>query len=200
MLKFLRIALFLPSLVLPFVGHSVDPAIAQERQGCFMINASGRLIDLSEICPAPVQAQTSGTPQLGTGDIQVTLRWATVDDLDLAVTDPSGDTATFFNPSVPSGGQLDVDANAGCGSPTQTPIENIFWPTSQAPQGNYSIAVNLYTRCEGAGPISFTLTLLVQGNTQTLTGTVDEQNPIATFPFSLPQQQSQQSSQQASQP
>ncbi|NJR65355.1 MAG: hypothetical protein HC772_08640 [Leptolyngbyaceae cyanobacterium CRU_2_3] len=105
------------------------------------------------------------------------------------MTDPSGDTATFFNPSVASGGQLDVDANAGCGNPTQIPIENVFWPPTQAPQGDYTVSVNLFARCQGSGPVSFTITLLVQGNTQTLTGTVDEQNPIATFPFSLPQQQ-----------
>ncbi|HEY9630738.1 MAG TPA: hypothetical protein V6C84_25865 [Coleofasciculaceae cyanobacterium] len=188
MLKSLQIAVLLPSLILPFVG-SVAPAIAQERQGCYMVNAIGQLIDLSGICPSAVQAQVSETPQLGTGDIQVTLRWATTDDLDLAVTDPSGDTASFFNPNLASNGQLDVDANANCVSTTPTPIENIFWPPSQAPQGNYSIAVNLYARCQGSDPVSFTITLLVQGTTQTLTGTVSEQNPIATFPFSLPQQQ-----------
>ncbi|HEY9643095.1 MAG TPA: hypothetical protein V6C57_21585 [Coleofasciculaceae cyanobacterium] len=188
MLKLLRIALVLPILS-PLITSPIAPAIAQERQGCFMVNAVGRLIDLSEICPSATQTvQTAATPQLGTGDIQATLRWATTDDLDLAVTDPSGDTATFSNPNVASGGKLDVDANAGCGSPTQTPIENIFWPPTQAPQGNYTVSVNLFARCQGTGPIAFTITLLVQGETQTLTGTVDDQNPIATFPFSLPQQ------------
>jgi uncharacterized protein YfaP (DUF2135 family) len=116
----------------------------------------------------------------------VTLRWTTTDDLDLAVTDPSGNTVTYFNRSIDSGGQLDVDANANCIEQNSSPIENIFWPPSQAPQGQYTIAVNLFQRCAGSGPISFNLTLLVQGNTETLTGTVDEQNPVATFPFSLP--------------
>jgi uncharacterized protein YfaP (DUF2135 family) len=151
-----------------------------------MIDASRRLIDLGELCPAPTPFQTTGTPQLGTGDIQVTLRWASSDDLDLAVTDPSGNTVTFSNPRVPSGGQLDVDANAGCGEITQTPIENIFWLPGQAPQGEYSIAVNLYQRCgSGSEGIPFNLTLLVQGNTRTLNGTVNDQNPVATFPFSV---------------
>jgi hypothetical protein len=190
MLKLFRLALFLPSFILPLTNSNVVPAIAQERQGCYMVNATGRLIDLSEICPSAVQAQV-GSPQLGTGDIQVTLRWATTDDLDIAVNDPSGDTVTFANPRIASQGQLDLDANANCVNPIQAPIENIFWPPSQAPQGNYSIAVNLYARCQGSEPVSFTITLLVQGTTQTLTGTVDEQNPIVTFPFSLPQQQQQ---------
>lgn len=161
-------------------------AAAQERQGCFMIQSSGRLIDLGELCPVATPFQASGTPQLGTGDIQVTLRWASSDDLDLAVTDPNGDVVTFFNPSVASGGQLDVDANAGCGEITQTPIENIFWLPGEADRGEYSIAVNLYQRCGSSSePIPFNLTLLVQGNTRTLTGTVSDANPTETFPFSV---------------
>lgn len=187
--KFLRTAL-LCSVLVPLLNVQDSPSLAQEHQGCFLIDFDGTLVNLSEICPTPPQIQiaspSGSTPQLGTGDIQVTLRWATTDDLDLAVTDPSGDTVAYFNPAVASGGQLDVDANAGCSEQNSTPIENIFWPPSEAPQGNYSIAVNLFSRCEGSGPVSFNLTLLVQGTTETFTGTVDEQNPIATFPFSLP--------------
>lgn len=166
---------------------SQPTAIAQERQGCFIITQAGQLIDLEEICPTPQQIVATGTPTLGTGDIQVTLRWTSSDDLDLAVTDPQGQTVTFFNREVPSGGQLDVDANAGCSNETTSPIENIFWPSSQAPQGAYQVEVNLYSRCQQPrGTIPFTLTLLVQGTTQTLTGAVSEQNPTATFPFALP--------------
>ncbi|MEP0913215.1 hypothetical protein NDI45_20090 [Leptolyngbya sp. GB1-A1] len=175
--------LLLSPLLLPLVPTSIA---AQERQGCYMINAGGRLIDLGELCPVATPFQTTGTPQLGTGDIQVTLRWASSDDLDLAVTDPSGNTVTYSNPRVASGGQLDVDANAGCGEITPTPIENIFWLPGQAAQGEYSIAVNLYQRCgSGSEAIPFNLTLLVQGNTRTLNGTVNDQNPVANFPFAV---------------
>jgi hypothetical protein len=186
MQKFLRSLIALSGL-LP-LGDRPLPAVAQERQGCFMVDDAGQLVDLSYICPTATQVQVAaGTPTLGTGDIQVTLRWATADDLDLAVTDPQNQTVTYANTSVPSGGQLDVDANAGCGGTTQTPIENIFWPPAQAPQGSYQVEVNLFTRCQApTGSIPFTLTLLVQGETQTLTGTVDDQNPIARFPFTLP--------------
>lgn len=188
MLKILRSTLILSALLLPIVGDTQSAGLAQERQGCFMVSDTGQLFDLSTICPSPTRViQESATPTtLGTGDIQVTLRWATSDDLDLAVTDPSNQTVAFFNPNIASGGQLDVDANAGCGTSTATPIENIFWPPSAAPQGQYSIEVNLFTRCSGAGAIPFTLTLLVQGTTQTLNGSVDEQNPVVRFPFSLP--------------
>ncbi|MBF2076317.1 MAG: hypothetical protein IGS50_21520 [Synechococcales cyanobacterium C42_A2020_086] len=178
-----------PAVALAVVSGLMLPVRSQERQGCFMVNAAGRFIDLSEICPAPQRVLTpTATPQLGTGDIQVTLRWATSDDLDLAVTDPRGDIVSFSNPTITSGGKLDVDANAGCQTQTQTPIENIFWPPGQAPQGNYSVSVNLFARCNSSGSIPFTLTLLVQGTTETLTGTVTDQNPVVTFPFSLPRQ------------
>lgn len=162
-----------------------------------MVDSIGQFQDLSYICPQPeafvsttppAVAQPGQEPELGTGDIQVTLRWATTDDLDLAVVDPAGSTVAYYNPVVPSGGQLDVDANAGCfSSVTGTPIENIFWPPSEAPEGNYEVQVNLFQRCAGGGPISFEVRLLVQGEVQTLTGTVDDASPVETFSFSLPQ-------------
>jgi hypothetical protein len=190
MWKFLRVAILSSVLLIPFGNESYQQARAQEHQGCFLIDFDGVLVDLSEICPTSNQLQVSlpdSEPQLGTGDIQVTLRWATLDDLDLAVTDPSGEVVAYYNRAVPSGGQLDVDANAGCGEQNASPIENIFWPPSQAPQGNYTVTVNLFARCgNSTGAIPFNLTLLVQGNRETLSGTVDDQNPIATFPFSLP--------------
>lgn len=172
---------------LPLLITGDHPAIAQERQGCFMVNDNGALLDLSEICPASSFVVTETSAQgLGTGDIQVTLRWASTDDLDLEVTDPTGSTVAYYSRQVASGGQLDVDANAACASPTTQPIENIFWPVSAAPSGNYTIRVNLFTRCAaGSQPIPFEITLLTRGNTQTLTGTVSDQSTTASFPFAL---------------
>jgi len=191
MRKFARTSSLIPILLLSLATAGNSPGQAQEYQGCFLIDLDGVLVDLRELCPAAQQTSTGSSDNaddaaLGTGDIQVTLRWATTDDLDLSVTDPGGEIVSFFTPTIGSGGQLDVDANAGCLEQDSTPIENIFWPPAQAPQGNYVVTVNLFQACTAAEPVPFTLTLLVQGNTQTLTGTVSEQNPVATFPFSLP--------------
>ena len=132
--------------------------------------------------------------QLGTGDLQATLTWNTSDDLDLTILDPNEELVSFDTPLVESGGKLDVDANALCESTTNTPVENIFWPPSNAPKGSYAIAVSLYTRCpdgetptpeQAKEPIEFTLTLTVQGTTETFTGTVDEQNNFVTFPTAV---------------
>lgn len=185
MSKLLQTVVVVSAVVLPIFGSHA--AISQERQGCYMVNPRGVLQDLSEICPTPSFVVQESTPEgLGTGDIQVTLRWATSDDLDLEVTDPSGNIVAYYNRQVPSGGQLDVDANAACGGTTTQPIENIFWPVSQAPTGSYSIRVNLFTRCAGgSAEIPFEVTLLTRGETQTLTGTVSDQSLTASFPFSL---------------
>jgi uncharacterized protein YfaP (DUF2135 family) len=187
MLNRWKSAAILPVILFSTLGYLPSPAAAQENQGCFLINPQGRLRDLNELCP------NSGTQTLGTGDIQVTLQWSSAADLDIAVVDPQGSEVSYQNPRVASSGTLDVDANAGCFESVANPVENIFWPTSQAPQGNYKIQVNFFGGCNApAGPVSFTVKLLVLGTTQTLTGTVDAANPVATFPFSVPVQAAQQ--------
>ncbi|MEB3359112.1 MAG: hypothetical protein VKK04_20465 [Synechococcales bacterium] len=189
--KFLPPVALLSAILVPLMGDR--PVHSQEEQGCFMVDRSGQFVNLSYICPTPPPFVTStGNPgepiQLGTGDIQVTLRWATTDDLDLAVTDPSGRSIDFFNRFGSAGGQLDVDANADClGDVSQTPIENIFWPPASAPSGDYTISVNLFRRCTNSSEsVPFEITLLVQGETETLTGSVNEATPTVSFPFTSP--------------
>jgi len=128
---------------------------------------------------------TSTSPTLGTGDVQVTLRWAGRDDLDLAVMGPGGETVFFANPQISSGGTLDVDANGGCQTTMADPVENIFWPTGGAPTGTYQAVVNLFTRCDaaGSGAIAFTLTVLLDGTPIAFDGTVSDSSPTQSFRF-----------------
>ncbi|MBW4486664.1 MAG: hypothetical protein KME12_02620 [Trichocoleus desertorum ATA4-8-CV12] len=159
----------------PLAKPSREPSLA-----CYMKTDSGRLINLDEFCVTGGQE-----PELGTGDIQATLRWETVDDLDLAVTDPSGQTVFYRNPRVRSGGQQDVDANADCIEPVARPVENIFWLPGGAPAGKYTVEARLYRRCAPSGPVPFNLTVLVQGETKELTGSVDDRKPAVRFPFAV---------------
>ncbi|MEO0541324.1 MAG: hypothetical protein AAFZ80_10735 [Cyanobacteria bacterium P01_A01_bin.105] len=155
--------------VLPLMAASPS-ALAQSHSGCY-VEDDGRLYDLAVLCDVP--NFRGAEPVLQTGDVQVTLRWQTEDDLDLIVTDPGGDTVSYFNPAVPSGGQLDVDANAYCENPGFSPVENIFWPTESAPTGDYSALVVLSIPCaEQSGPVNYTLTILNQGESQTYEGSV----------------------------
>ncbi len=159
-----------------------DVGMAQSEGSCFLTDDLGFVYDLSALCGS----SESRGPELvlQTGDVQVTLRWNTIDDLDLYVTDPAGDTVAFDNPAIPSGGALDVDANGGCFFPISNPVENIFWPTGQSPTGTFTVAVSLYTYCqEIARPIPFTLSILVRDVTQTFSGTISEAQPSVTFSF-----------------
>jgi hypothetical protein len=124
------------------------------------------------------------TQSLRTGDVKVTLRWNTTDDLDLLVTDPQGDTVYWGSRRSRSGGVLDVDANRVCEDPTTSPVENIFWPEGQAPSGEYAVEVSYFEDCETPGEVSYDVTVVVDGRTASYSGTVEspgEVDTVATF-------------------
>lgn len=119
---------------------------------------------LCDMFPEDCQPSNPDEPVLGTGDVQVTLRWNSTADLDLTVVDPNGERVYFDNPSSSSGGTLDVDSNGSCENLTSTPVENVFWPTGAALDGQYTVAVIYYGECPGGtGPQNFELTVLVNG-------------------------------------
>jgi hypothetical protein len=114
-------------------------------------------------------------PVLGTGDVQVTLRWDAPVDLDLHVIDPAGEEIWYSNRFSSSGGNLDVDANAGCGSLMTNPVENIFWPTGEAPAGKYQVSVVYYTNCSHTGPVNYTVTIKLNNQVfNVVNGTVND--------------------------
>lgn len=157
------------------------------------------LVDLTTgvLIVRPVGADP-GTTDLATGDVRITLRWADTADIDLSVTDPTGETVGYGNRSVSSGGTLDVDANAPCDSATATPAENIIWADT-APDGRYVITVNLYNPCTAGDSHPFQLTALVGGVPVQLylgtddggltpvdgAGTVSSTTPTLIFAFDL---------------
>jgi hypothetical protein len=114
---------------------------------------------------APLQGRTQDAPpeciELGTGDVQVTLRWASSADIDLHVTEPDG-TEIWYGDKGPTstGGQLDVDSNVGCEQ--EASVENVFWPVGQAPSGTYTVEVNGY-QVDGCGSGQYTVTAKVRG-------------------------------------
>lgn len=184
MTKSLTLAIAAVFLVLLLSGH--NRVFSQENPGCFMVDNQEEFIDLSTICPAPPEPLIPEEPVLGTGDVQVTLKWATADDLDLAVIDPSGDEVLYSNPRVASGGELDVDSNASCSQTNRSPVENVFWPTGGAPTGDYVAKVTFFARCQqSVQEVEFNLSLLVKGNRTDKTGKVKVENDTVTFPFSL---------------
>src|SRR5262249_15453015 len=70
------------------------------------------------------------------GDIQFSIMWHNYNDLDLHCVDPAHAEISFINKKSASGGELDVDQNAH--QPfNANPVENIYWPFSGAPPGQY---------------------------------------------------------------
>jgi hypothetical protein len=101
----------------------------------------------------------NGGPVLGTGDVQITLRWDASADLDLHVYDPYQEEIWYNHRTSGSGGNLDVDANAGCNSMMDHPVENVFWPYGGAPGGSYSLYVVYFRDCGAYGPVSYEITI-----------------------------------------
>lgn len=103
-----------------------------------------------------------GPDVLAGGDVQVTLLWSSPADLDLHVFDPSGEEIYYGNPQSASGGSLDHDSNAACGENLSSPVENVAWPTDQAPEGGYSAVVDVWAECDTTD-LSWRLIVRVDG-------------------------------------
>jgi hypothetical protein len=127
-----------------------------------------------------------GTVVLGTGDVQVTLRWEGEADLDLHVVDPNGELIWFGNDQSASGGILDVDANGACEGLAQ-PVENIYWPTGVAPTGEYAVSVVYYQTCGHSAPVDYEVTITIDGNiADRINAQITnegEQHPVSTFQY-----------------
>lgn len=97
----------------------------------------------------------------GTGDVKVTLSFDQDTDLDLHVIEPDGTRIYHSATESPAGGTLDLDSNAQC-EIDGIDIENIFWPTGDAPKGEYIVEVDYYEACV-SDPVNFTVTVTVGG-------------------------------------
>ena len=185
-------------------ASTVPAALAQTAHGgCYVQDENGEIYDLGGLCSPPTDGASESTaePVLQTGDVQVTLRWNTNDDLDLIVVDPAGNIVDFGSPTSPSGGQLDVDANGFCQTQSFAPVENIFWPTGSAPDGEYLAYVALAIPCSleelasanasaanvayESLAVPYTLTILIEGATTTYDGVSKPEEFGVDYPFQV---------------
>ncbi|MFQ3611825.1 MAG: hypothetical protein SNJ72_10075 [Fimbriimonadales bacterium] len=122
------------------------------------------------------------------GDPQFSLAWNNYNDLDLHVTDPTGYEISFQRPDSPSGGELDVDANAAGTNPTNRPVENIYWRAGSAPSGVYKVHVHHYARHNSPDPTEYTLRIVANGRVREFTGSLsygEESTPVEVNPAEL---------------
>jgi hypothetical protein len=132
----------------------------------------------------PVATSHANVVNVGTGDVQVSLSWNTTADVDLHVVDPSGEEILYLNRMSASGGELDLDSNAGCSDGPRN--ENITWPAGAAPAGTYRVLVDYWSSCE-APSTPYTVTINVKGReVQTFTGTFTGEGDYGGYGDGLP--------------
>ncbi|MEO8394291.1 MAG: PPC domain-containing protein, partial [Chloroflexota bacterium] len=73
-------------------------------------------------------AITAGEISLASGAFTATLRWSGAADLNLFVRDPNGRTISWSSPQIPDGGDLQIDSNTRCETPSDEPVEHGYWP------------------------------------------------------------------------
>ena len=163
--------------------EGLDPATAVKVEPADAAFDEVTLVDFTTagLIQRPIGSDGASKPDTGTGDVQVTLEWASDSDLDLHVTEPDGTEIYYLNVGPTStGGQLDVDSNVNCEN--NGGVENVFWPVGDAPTGTYTVSVQGFreTRDDGTdcGGGDFTLTITIAGEERTETGTVAEDESV----------------------
>jgi hypothetical protein len=141
----------------------------------------------SNVVDAATMERRLGEAGAKGGDIQFSLFWRNINDLDLHCIDSGNEEIDFQNTnSSRTKGELDVDRNAH--QPyTTSPVENIYWPLGVAPAGLYRLYVVFYAeRVEGGTP--FTVRTVVRGRTNFFSATIfhtgnRERNWICTLKY-----------------
>jgi hypothetical protein len=123
---------------------------------------------------APVFVDYVAQP-VASGELQFTLTWDSITDLDLHVLEPSGEEIAYYHRTSNTGGELDVDDTNGYGP------ENIFWNTD-APVGSYSAWVENY---DGDAAANYTLTVTKRGVSTVNTGYLPASRGVSNTPLTV---------------
>ncbi|MBW8012898.1 MAG: hypothetical protein FVQ83_16900 [Chloroflexi bacterium] len=132
----------------------------------FVLETSAALLGAAERAEASQSTSLNlahSSLTFGGGDVQITLTWDNSADLDLWVTEPSGEKIYFSNDISDTGGELDVDDTNGYGP------ENIFWDDGQAPSGDYLVQVDHFSGASGA---NYQVLVQINGETYNFSGTI----------------------------
>lgn len=133
----------------------------------------------------PSLTQSINLLRVGSGDVQVSVAWDAPTDVDLHVTDPSGEEIYFAHKTSASGGTLDLDSNPAC-TIDHINNENVVWPTGNAPTGTFTVELVYWSACSQPQS-NYTVTVVVAGQQpQVFSGTLVTSNantkiPIGTF-------------------
>lgn len=99
------------------------------------------------------------------GELRTSLSWHNSDDLDIHVIEPNGQRIYFGARYGSTGGQLDVDMNAGYTQNSVNPVENIIWADkNKLKEGKYQVEVNNFCKRGTKNP-GYTIQVECQGQT-----------------------------------
>jgi hypothetical protein len=102
-----------------------------------------------------------------TGDVQISLSWDTIDDIDLHVeVYPIASRINWTRRFGRCGGMLDIDMNAHPSRLSNAPVENIFWEKGLAPYGEYVIGVHNYMNWSRNGATKVNLLITIDGKSK----------------------------------
>lgn len=132
-----------------------------EKDGDYLILATRAGLEAGASAGEFNLALTVGDIALTPGALSASLTWNAPADLNLFVRDPAGRIVSWSNPSIPSGGTLQIDSNTNCETPTDQPVEHIFWPEGALTPGDYDIWAWYQQPCMSAGAVPFTLSVAV---------------------------------------
>lgn len=130
--------------------------------------------------PPPVAAAPIDA---GSG-LSVTLVWSAPVDLDLYLTDPTGETAFFGNHRTRSGSRLNEDTRCGDVGRRAAPYREVASTLKPIP-GRYRVSVDYPDRCgvAGADAVSFRLAAQLGDSVEDLTTSVVPGRRVGVFDF-----------------
>jgi len=114
--------------------------------------------------------------------LQVSLNFVHFVDMDLHLETPEGEDIFWAARLSSTGGELDLDSNAGC-SIDGVNNENITWVDATPTLGNYTVRVNLWSACDELGPFPYLVTTIVGGVPQIFVGEFTLQDEYAGGSF-----------------
>ncbi|MBL8133395.1 MAG: PPC domain-containing protein [Anaerolineae bacterium] len=141
-------------------GVEQDARITQYRlpkDGAYLIVASRAGMEQGATTGVYRLSLTAGEIDLTPGALSATLTWQGEADLNLLVRDPRGRIITWSSPSSPTGGRLQIDSNADCQTPSDEPVEHIYW--DRVTPGDYAVWAWHLNDCGRAVPVPYTLTI-----------------------------------------
>lgn len=122
------------------------------------------------------------------GEVQFSLAWNTLNDVDLHVIAPSGEHVSYSHRTSNCKGNLDVDMNASPLTDTdkkfsEDPVENVRWLERTAPAGRFTIIVNQFEWRNGHTEDPFQLLVKLGDATQLVKGDVNAQKNVSVHRF-----------------